>query len=152
MHENDQSALIEIYKLHSRLADQVSNRREGANRIFVTLLVGLFSLMTVAIRFSPNGAIEWWLYAIVGAFGILLSLSWWTVIRSYKQLNREKFRVLHELEDSLPFQFFKKEWNSGPAESKHNRYTRLTAVESLLPILFGMFFVGILVYGLIDAC
>ncbi len=34
----DRTELLEIYKLHAELADRVSQRREGANRLYVSLL------------------------------------------------------------------------------------------------------------------
>ena len=41
MPDREQDQLLEIYKLHAELADRVSQRREGANRLFVGLHVGL---------------------------------------------------------------------------------------------------------------
>ena len=41
MSESEQDRLLEIYKLHAGLADRVSQRREGANRLYVSLNVGL---------------------------------------------------------------------------------------------------------------
>ena len=42
--DEDRQELLEIYKLHSELADRVSQRREGANRLYVSLLAGMFIL------------------------------------------------------------------------------------------------------------
>ena len=41
MTDSTQNEMLEIYKLHAELADRVSQRREGANRLYVSLLVGL---------------------------------------------------------------------------------------------------------------
>ena len=41
MADPEQDQLLEIYKLHAELADRVSQRREGANRLYVSLHVGL---------------------------------------------------------------------------------------------------------------
>ena len=41
MTEADQNTLLEIYKLHADLADRVSQRREGANRLFVSMHTAL---------------------------------------------------------------------------------------------------------------
>ena len=152
MNDEDQPELLEIYRLHSELADHVSQRREGANRLYVSLLVGLLSLTAIVIRFGLAEVIDWEIFVIVGAFGALLSLSWWGVIRSYRQLNREKFRVLHQLEDMLPFQFFKSEWDPERRGEKSNDYLQLTRVESYLPMLFGVFFLGVFAYGLYTTC
>ena len=41
MADSEQNERLEIYKLHAELADRVSQRREGANRLYVTLLLGI---------------------------------------------------------------------------------------------------------------
>ena len=37
-------------------------------------------------------------FGALGGFGALVPLSWYVVIRSYRQLNSGKFLALHELE------------------------------------------------------
>ena len=144
----DQSQFLEIYKLHTELADRVSQRREGANRLYVSLLVGLMVFLAALVRFGLGDTSERFVLATVGGFGVLLAGSWFSVIRSYKQLNGEKFRVLHELERHLAFQFFMREWDPQSKGEKSNRYWKLTNVESALPILFGALFAGLVVYAL----
>ena len=152
MNDRERQELIEIYKLHAHLADQVSNRREGANRLHVSLLVGLLSVVAIIIRFGPDEVVDWRIFVIVGVLGTLLSLSWWLVIRSYKQLNANKFRVLGDLETMLPFEFFNSEWDPEQAGRKSNQYLELTKVENFLPMMFGAFFVAMLAYAVYSTC
>ena len=100
----------------------VSQRREGANRLYVSLLVGLMVFLAALVRFGLGDTPERLVIATVGSFGVLLAVSWFIVIRSYKQLNSEKFRVLHELEQHLAFQFFIREWDPKSQGQKSNRY------------------------------
>ena len=88
---SEQDQLLEIYKLHSELADRVSQRREGANRLYVSLLVALVIFLAAVLRFGSGEMPERLVFGMCGAIGALLSLSWFLVIRSYKQLNTEKF-------------------------------------------------------------
>ena len=136
MADSDQRELIEIYKLHSELPDRVSARREGANRLYVALLVGLGVFVAALLRFGIGEASEQLVIGLIGIFGILLSMSWFLVIRSYKQLNEEKFRVLQDLETKLPFRFFTREWDPGAEGTKSNKYWELTNVERTLPFIF----------------
>ena len=46
--------LLEIYKLHAELADRVSQRREGANRLYVSLLIGLVLFAAALLRFGTD--------------------------------------------------------------------------------------------------
>ena len=146
----EQNERLEIYKLHAELADRVSQRREGANRLYVSLLVGLVVFLAALLRFGTGDASEQVVLCTIGAFGVLLSVSWLGVLHSYRQLNSEKFRVLHELEKELAFPFFTKEWDPAEEGEKSNRYWRLTKVERSLPIIFGLLFLGILVYSFIQ--
>ncbi len=136
MNSRTQDQLLEIYKLHAELADRVSHRRDGSNRIYLSLLVGLTLFLGIFVRFGVEdlaAAIGFRIVAIVGA---ALAISWFIVIRSYRQLNTGKFAALHELEKQLAFPFFKREWELLGEGKQLNRYWRLTVVETGLPILF----------------
>ena len=104
--DKDKRELLEIYKLHAELADRVSQRREGANRLFVSLLTGTLIFLAAFLRYGaetiPVGAV----LIAIGVFGILLAAAWFVIIRSYRQLNSGKFAALHELEEELAYPFF----------------------------------------------
>ena len=145
--------LLEIYKLHAELADRVSQRREGANRLYVSLITAFLIFLAAAFRFG-TGAISDDYAVLVGGsiLGILLSVSWLIVIRSYRRLNSGKFDALHELEEKLAYPFFKREWEllgkELGKEKKVSRYWRLTVVETILPFGFGIIFALIFVISL----
>ena len=143
-----QTELLEIYKLHAELADRVSQRRDGANRLYVSLLVGLMVLLAALLRFgvgcAPVGAI----LLAFGAIGSLLAMSWYVVIRSYRQLNSGKFKALHELEEKLAYPFFKREWELLAEGKEISRYWKLTTVEVGLPCIFFLLFFGLAAYSL----
>ena len=145
-----QSELLEVYKLHAELADRVSQRREGANRIYVSLLVGIVVFLGALLRFGIGEVPMETVLCSLGGFGALLSLSWYVVIRSYRQLNSGKFRALHELEKKLVYPFFKREWELLAEGKKISRYWKLTVVEVSLPIVFFALFVGVIVYALVQ--
>ena len=145
-----QGELLEIYKLHAELADRVSQRREGANRIYVSLLVGLVVFLGALMRFGIGEIPMNLVLCSLGGFGALLSLSWYVIIRSYRQLNSGKFLALHELEKKLAYPFFKREWDLLDKGKKISRYWKLTVVEVTLPFIFFALFVGLIVYALVQ--
>ena len=140
-------AHVELYKLHSELADRVSQRREGANRLHVSIAVGLVVFLGTLIRFSDDQALDPIVPAVVGICGLIVSASWYVVLRSYRQLNTEKFRVLHDLETRLPYQFFTMEWDPESVGAKSNRYTQLAVIETIMPLMFGLLFLVMSVYS-----
>ena len=139
--------LLEIYKLHAELADRVSQRREGANRLFVSLLTGTLIFLAAFLRYGTGTMPVDVILTAVGVFGVLLSASWYIIIRSYRQLNSGKFAALHELEEQLAYPFFKREWELlGMVEKpKKSRYWKLTVVETLLPIIFAILFLVLII-------
>ena len=143
-----QEELLEIYKLHAEFADRVSGRREGANRLFVSLLVGLLVFLGLFIRFGVNGIAMPVVFLVTGATGAILSCSWYIIIRSYRQLNTGKFHILLELEKQLAFPFYQKEWDYLQRGENISRYWKLSVVETSLPIIFCSLSVLVFAIGL----
>ena len=147
----DRNELLEIYKLHAELADKVSQRREGANRLYVSLLAGLAAFLAVLIRFGVGDVPVQVVLVSVGVVGTVLSASWYVVLRSYRQLNTGKFRALHELENKLAYPFFQREWDLLGTGEDRSGYWRLTIVEVGLPCIFFVLFVALLVFSFLAA-
>ena len=146
MNDPQRNELMQIYKLHAELADRVSQRREDANRLYVSLLMGLAILLGVFVGFRSG---EFTMHIVLqpgGVIGIILSASWFVVIRSYRQLNSGKIATLLELEEKLSFAFFKREWELLGEGKKTSRYWKLTVVETFLPIAFFLFFAVVLIF------
>ena len=146
MEHPEQDRLLEIYKVHTELADRVTQRRKGANRLYVSLHVGLAVFLAAVLRFGIGDTPGHLVLGLIGALGILLAVSWSVVIRSYRQLNTEKFRVLHDLEQQLPYQFFTLEWDPETKGEKTNRYWKLTYAELTLPLIFFTLWTAVIVY------
>ena len=141
--------LLEIYKLHAELADRVSQRREGANRLYVSLLTGFFTVIITLARFGTGEILtDTALLMGGGVLGCLLSLSWYLVIRSYRQLNTGKFAALQELEAQLGYAFFKREWELLERGKYRGKYWKLSVVASFLPVLFAVAFICMTMYAL----
>ena len=132
--------LLEIYKIHAELADRISQRREGANRLYVSLLSIILALLAALLRYGTGIIPVWVVLGIAGVLGMLLAASWYIIIRSYRQLNKGKFDTLLELEENLAFPFFKREWELLEEGKNKGRYWKLTIVETSLPIGFFLLF------------
>ena len=145
--DSKQQELLEIYKLHAQLADNVSNRRATANRFYMLVLSGLVALFSALIQ-RQNGIPLGYLMVGFGLFGTVLTFGWYIVIRSYRQLNTGKFLALHELEEQLAFPFFKREWELLEEGKERKTYWRLTIVETFVPFIFFICFVALLIIGI----
>lgn len=141
--------LLEMYKLHVEMADRVSQRREGANRLFVTLLSAIVILMAAVMRFGQGTMPTNLVFVVLAATGFSLAAAWYVTIRSYRQLNSGKFKVIHEMEERLPFSFYKREWELLEEGNNRGKYWKLTVVETFGPIIFALSFIAI---GALSVC
>jgi hypothetical protein len=80
-----------------------------------------------------------WLMVVVG---LAISLSWWVLLKSYRDLSMAKFRVITEMEENLAAQIFTE-------ESKSIKHTQLGTLERVVPLIFAALFVMILVAAII---
>ena len=148
----DGRELLEIYRLHVEMADRVSQRRAGANRLFVTLLSAMIVLMAAVSRFGAGmeaAALEF-AVVVLAAMALSLAVSWFIVIRSYRQLNTGKFDVLRKLEEELPFAFYRMEWERLGEGKDPGRYWKLTVVETFLPVIFAALSLAVCVFVFLD--
>ena len=150
MNETERKELLGIYTLHAELADRVSQRREGANRLYVSLLLGLTALLAALLRVGTGDLSPQVVMLAAGVMGALLSGSWYVVIRSYRQLNSGKFQALSELEKMMAYPFFRREWELLGGGGDRRRYWRQTSVETFLPVTFFALSCALACYALVS--
>ena len=97
------SDLLEQYKLYVQSAENVSVRRVASNRYLLTLNAALVALY--GLQSAGFGQSYWTL--LLPIIGIPVSALWYLIIKSHADLNRIKFKVIHELEQHLPAALYK---------------------------------------------
>ncbi len=138
--------LIEEYKLYVQMADNVSNRRAQANAFFISVLSALLVFLSLTGEGKPFGDVQNAAYIAITILGFLLCYVWLVNIQSYRQLNSGKFKVIHEIEQQLPFPPYAKEWDILGREKDARKYLQLTHVERYVPILLAIPFLLIFAY------
>jgi len=126
---------LEIYKTYLEMADRVSARREKANAFFLGVNTALIALLAKdafgGATASPR-ALE---ILVPLAAGVLCYL-WYRIIRSYRDLNSAKFKVIHAIELQLPLRPYDAEWESVDRGKNPKLYLPFTHVEIIVPWLF----------------
>ena len=133
--------LLEQYKKYLDMADKLSDRRSAANTFFLTINTGLisaFGLMNLVSDKRSN-----FLFITGGVAAILLSYSWYRLIRAYRDLGTAKFKVVHEIEALLPIRPFDAEWEAVGRGENRQLYWPFTHIERFVPWIF------ILLYALV---
>jgi|SRR5215211_2522943 len=134
---------IELYKLAVEMADRVSQRRAASLSLPFTANTALF-----AVLFGGSFKGGMWIVAMVG---VIISVAWWALTKSYRELNTAKFQVITEMEENLDAQIFTDEWNAlkerhySDSSSIMSRFTQYGNVERWLPPIFALLYVAVLV-------
>jgi hypothetical protein len=144
-----QDHLIEQYKLYAEMADNVSARRSQSNTFYITVLSGLLAVVAFAADKIPAKA-QMAAFLAIGILGILLCITWYINLESYRQLNSGKYKVIHELEQKLPFSCYEREWAIMNMKDRADKpkYKRLTWVEKLVPVLMALPFLFLSIYSI----
>jgi hypothetical protein len=129
--------LLEQYKLYLDSAQKVSEKRISASNYLLTVSSSLLTLFGIVVT-QVTGA---WLM-IIPIAGLLVALAWYSMVRSYKDLNTAKFRVIHELEEHLPAALFAYEWHHCE-RGKGRAYRPITHIERWIPGIFAAVYVGL---------
>lgn len=147
---------FEIYKLAVEMADRVSSRRMAANGFFLSVNTALVTIL--GFSYEKVATDHRSILYIIGLVGVLLSLTWLFALRSYRRLNHAKFEIINDMEKGLPTKYFTREWDVLMKTTEDDldvktlrnrwlkfkdRYTTLTNVESVVPIIF------VIIYGVI---
>ncbi len=140
--------LLEQYKLYVEMADRISNRRAIANNYLLSVNSFIITIYGIASSVKINSLQVSWM-DIIPVGGILVCVTWFSLIRSYRNLNSAKFEVIHEFENLLPSQPYKMEWSVARGEDeKKLLYKPLTRIEQTIPIIFIVFYSVILLFSL----
>jgi len=133
--EHDKSQIIEIYKAYLQMADKISDRRQSANSYFLTIntvIVGLISYISLGSVIKNSHPF----YGLVSVAGMVICYSWYRLIRSYKDINSGKFKVVHEIEKHLPISPFDDEWEILGRGRDKTKYLPFTRIEMRVPWIF----------------
>jgi len=162
----DRSTRLELYKLAVEMADRVSARRAGANSFFFTLHAALAAFVGIvsSARMAPPKvalpAFDAFGLVVTAIAGLVLSVTWWQLLRYYRRLNRAKFTVIIQMEEGLPERPFTDEWaalhpgerpgqDDRPHESalarwlRRSRHREASVVEQVVPLVFAAIYIAL---------
>lgn len=129
-----ESAVIEQWKTCVDAASSITEKRNTANSIFITINTALFAVITFTLDLRS---------IFLSGIGILISCLWLMLLANYKRLNTVKYDIINEMEELLPLSPFKTEWER---LLKDGKYAGLTKIEKTLPVVF------LALYGLAILC
>jgi hypothetical protein len=138
---------LEIYKLYVGMADKISERRQSANSFFLTINTAIVGLVSY-LQLAQNEKTRSLFYLVIAVAGMIICYTWYRLILSYKQLNTGKFRIVHLIEENLPFNPYMKEWEMLGSGEESKKYLPFSHIEIFVPWVFFGLHAFVLLYGL----
>ena len=147
--------LFEQYRIIVEMADNHSTRRSQANEFFllactaVLSVTGVFSGLATGVGVQISAIIV----AMLSAVGLVFSIVWFFTLRTYRALNSAKYKLILEIEQSLPVNPYETEWQMVGASDRTpragiwSRHRQLTSLESFVPVLFGVLFLALAIWS-----
>ena len=130
-HRAFEADLLEQYKLYVQSAENVSARRLASSRYLLAVNAALVALY----GFQAQGPGSVWLTLLLPILGIPVSLLWYRIIRSHRDLNDVKFKIIHQLEEHLPAALYTHEWRLAD-RGRGRTYRSVTDIERWIPLVF----------------
>jgi hypothetical protein len=139
-----------------RWRTRLASGGQSANSFFLTVNTALIAFLGLVASPDESGdpgivaspPLPWVL--VVAAAGVVLCYSWYRLVRSYKDLNSAKFKVVHAIESRLPASPYDAEWEAvGRGEDK-DLYLPFTHVEIYIPWVFAALYVLLAVWEVIQ--
>ena len=146
--DNYKSHLFEQYKLYIQSAEKISDRRQNANNYFITINTALISFLGLSFQIKLLENLGW-IKSLLAILGIIICIIFWFLLRSYRQLNSGKFKVIHEIEKNLPLALYDYEWKILGEGKNKKLYYPFSHIELLIPWVFGFIY---LILGIIFIC
>lgn len=136
---------LEQYRIYVHVFNSTSERRNKANEFFLGLNAGIIGILGyVETKTLPHASL---IFVLVPIAGIAICNCWYRIICAYRQLNRAKFRVIHNVEKNLPLSLFETEWNILGKGKDRSKYYPLSQIEKNIPIIFILLYLVILSIG-----
>ena len=140
--------ILEQYKLYVGMADRISQRRQMAHAFFIAVNTVLVALLGLASPDKLELPESLW-FPAVSIAGAVLSFTWYRLIRSYRDLNNGKFKVILQIERQLPIKPYEAEWDILGQGQDPALYRPFTKIETLVPWVFVLLYAMLILASLI---
>ncbi len=125
---------LEQYKIYLSMLDKISDRRQKTNEFFLGLNTALLALLGYLNTRDITSNNSFFIPSALA--GIVISFFWYRIVRSYRDLNTGKFKIVHAIEQRLPMSLYETEWEVLGAGKNKRLYLPFTHIEIYVPWVF----------------
>lgn len=144
------SELLDQYKMFQKTSEDLVARRQSVNSFYISVNSVMVTLLGVVIGLVENQA-KLYFMIFLCLTGIILDISWISILDAYGTLNAAKMKVINLLEKQLPVALYEVEWRVMSDKLNNKKYVSFTNSEKRIPKLFASIYIIILLTMLIYA-
>jgi len=124
---------LDLYKIMVESSESLVSRRQAVNTFFLTINGALLTASGLIVQSSGADRFTSWGIVILACAGAVLCLAWRSLIKSFGQLNRGKFRVINTIERHLKAAIYAAEWEALGRGEDPKIYRSFTSREIWVP-------------------
>ncbi len=134
--EPPSSQVLELYKMIVSSSEALVGRRQAVNTFFLTINGALLTAYGLVAQNVGTYRLSGAALIVIALAGAVLCLAWRSLITSFGQLNRGKFKVINTLERYLPVSIYAAEWEALGRGENPKIYRSFTSAKFGSPMPF----------------
>lgn len=124
---------VDLYKMMVESSESLVGRRQAVNTFFLTMNGALLTASGLIVQSSRENSLGALGIAVLAVAGAILCAAWRSLITSFGQLNRGKFRVINTIERYLTAAVYAAEWEALGRGEDPKIYRSFTSREIWVP-------------------
>lgn len=144
----DRSEVMEQYKTFLETSERLVERRQTVNNFYLSANTALCTIMAAAFSALEGVTAKLLICFFLSITGIILSISWRSILDAYGILNSSKMKVISIIERNLPLSLYDTEWAVMSDNLNSKRYVSFTDSEKKTPMIFVMVYIVVCFIGL----
>jgi hypothetical protein len=125
--------VLDIYRIIVQSSESLVGRRQAVNTFFLTMNGVLFTASGLVLQHSSGSQLNGIGILILSVAGAILCGAWRSLISSFGQLNKGKFKVINAIENRLPVAIYAAEWEALGRGEDPRVYRTFTSREIWVP-------------------
>lgn len=124
---------LDLYKIMVDSSEGLVSRRQSVNTFFLTMNGALLTASGIIVQSSAGDRLGGVGVAVLAVAGAILCAAWRSLIISFGQLNRGKFKVINTIERYLKAAIYAAEWEALGRGEDPRVYRSFTSTEIWVP-------------------
>lgn len=129
----EESQALELYKIMVSSSEGLVSRRQAVNTFFLTMNGALLTASGIVLKSSGDDKLSSLGIFVLLLTGGILCAAWRSLIKSFGQLNRGKFKVINTIEGFLKTAIYAAEWEALGRGEDPKVYRSFTSREIWVP-------------------